>query len=313
MFTDTVHLKLSAGRGGNGVVAWRREPFVPKGGPAGGNGGLGGSIFIEVDESIDSLDYFRNRRLIKGNNGKQGGKGRKNGSKGAHITLKVPPGTLVKEEGRILLDLTTHGEKHLLCEGGKGGLGNAFFKTSTNQAPNKSTPGKAGEERTLELELKCIADVGLVGFPNAGKTTLLSALTDHAFKTGAYPFTTLSPNLGKITFEDYSTLTIADIPGIIEDAHKNRGLGLDFLRHIERCGALLFVLDASSPTLIDEYNTLLKEIGSHSPALLEKPTLIALNKTDLCTPDFPHNHIAISAKESTNLSSLLTALRNLLA
>ena len=247
MFIDRVTIELAAGKGGNGVVAWRREKYIPKGGPCGGNGGKGGSIILQADTQVFSLDWFRNRRILKAENGQAGGSNNRQGKNGKDLVLKVPCGTLVKDmtTGEILHDFTADKEEFVLCRGGKGGKGNDCFKSPTNQAPNYCTEGTEGGQVKVELELKLIADVGLVGFPNAGKSTLISALADVKVKIAPYPFTTLQPNLGFIQCEDYSRIYIADIPGIIEGAHQNRGLGFEFLRHIERTRLLLFVLDAS--------------------------------------------------------------------
>lgn len=286
MFVDRVKLKLIAGKGGDGIVAWRREKFLPKGGPYGGNGGRGGSIILEATANLSSLDSYRNLRQMRAKNGKAGGPNQQQGANGEDIILKVPCGTLVKERdtGVLFADLTEDGERLTICEGGRGGLGNAFFKSPTNRAPDKSTPGTAGEERAIELELKLIADVGLIGHPNAGKSTFLSAISMAGSPTGAYPFTTLRPYLGIVRREDGSPICIADIPGIIEGAHQNRGLGLEFLRHIERTRILLFFLDASglegrSP--LEDYEMLLAELSAYDPALLKRPRVIALNKVDL--------------------------------
>lgn len=310
MFTDTVKLTLRAGRGGNGVVAWRREKYIPKGGPYGGNGGRGGSIILEVDPEVYSLDYYRNRRLLKAENGKDGSSNRRQGAQGKNLTLRVPCGTLVKDSttGEILHDLTEPGQTLPICDGGKGGIGNAFFKTPTNQAPNKSTPGKMGHEMGLELELKLIADVGFVGLPNAGKSTLMKALSGAQVKTAAYPFTTLSPNLGFVQYDDYSRVYLADIPGIIRGAHANKGLGHAFLKHIERNKALVFVLDASDDPERD-LQILRDELAAYSPETLEKPSLIILNKIDLAEPEFEHEHIAISALDGEGLPQMLESLK----
>lgn len=285
MFTDRVTIELAAGKGGNGVVAWRREKYIPKGGPAGGNGGRGGSVIIQADEQLLSLEWYRQRHRYHAENGVQGGPNRMQGRSGKDLLLKVPCGTLVKDAatGEILCDLTTHQQKWVACQGGKGGRGNYTFKTSTNRAPNQCTPGKPGEKLEIELELKLIADVGLVGFPNAGKSTLISTLAKVKVKIAPYPFTTLSPNLGYIERDNYTRLFIADIPGIIKDAHQDRGLGLEFLRHIERTELLIFVLDASgidgrNPT--DDFETLRNEVGQYNPALLDRPYYVVLNKID---------------------------------
>ncbi len=285
MFTDKVTIQLQAGKGGNGVVAWRREKYLPKGGPTGGNGGRGGSVYLQADAQYSTLDWYRNRRHLRAENGVGGGPNQRQGRRGKDLVLKVPCGTLVKniETGQLIDDLTEDGEKILLCEGGRGGRGNASFKHSTNQAPNYATPGKPGVALSVELELKLIADVGLVGFPNAGKTTLMTALTRVKPKAAAYPFATLRPNIGYITTRDYKKIFIADIPGIIEGASDNRGLGIEFLRHIERTKLLIFMLDASgidgrNPS--DDFAVLKKEIEAYNPDILRKPILVVLNKID---------------------------------
>lgn len=284
MFTDRVQVELRAGKGGNGVVAWRREKFIPKGGPSGGNGGRGGSLILEADNQVYSLEWFRNRRLLKAEHGADGSAKNCQGRAGKDLILKVPCGTLVKDSsGEILFDFTENKQQWTACKGGRGGRGNSSFKTPTNRAPNISTPGTEGENIQVELELKLIADVGLVGFPNAGKSTLISALAHVKVKIAPYPFTTLKPNLGYINYDDYSRICVADIPGIIEGAHRNRGLGFEFLRHIERTRILIFILDASgidgrNPS--DDFSVLLKEIEAYSPEMLSRPYLVVLNKID---------------------------------
>lgn len=286
MFIDRIKVQCIAGKGGNGVIAWRREKFVPKGGPAGGNGGNGGSVLLQADNNYSSLEWFANSRICKAKNGVQGGDANRQGGSGENLVLKVPCGTLVKDvaTGEVLFDLTKHGEKVVLCKGGKGGKGNSMFATSTNRAPNICTPGTLGEEKEVELELKLIADIGLVGFPNAGKSTLISELANRDVAIGAYPFTTLHPNIGSIRYPDSARLLIADIPGIIEGAHQNRGLGLEFLRHIERTKILIYVIDVSgwegrSP--IGDFTVLQEELRNYDPSLLKRQFLIALNKIDL--------------------------------
>ncbi|WP_068470688.1 GTPase ObgE [Candidatus Protochlamydia phocaeensis] len=285
MFIDRVVIEFVAGKGGNGVVAWRREKFIPKGGPSGGNGGKGGSVILEADAQIVSLDWFRHRRLIKAHNGGDGGGNCQQGRNGQDLILKVPCGTLVKDSktGEILHDFVNDKERFILCKGGRGGRGNDSFKTPTNRAPNTCTSGTLGEVKHIELELKLIADVGLVGFPNAGKSTLISSLAGLRVKVAAYPFTTLQPNLGFIELGNYQRIYIADIPGIIEGASHNRGLGLEFLRHIERTKLLIFILDASGidgRTPTHDFRVLREEIGAYNPELLERPYLVALNKID---------------------------------
>lgn len=285
MFVDRVVLDLSAGRGGNGIVAWRREKYIPKGGPSGGNGGKGGSLILKADTEVYSLEWFRNRRILKAENGRQGGPNCQQGRNGKDLILPVPCGTLVKNSvtGEVLHDFTQDGEEWIICKGGRGGRGNDSFKTPTNRAPNTSTDGTDGQSCRVELELKLIADVGLVGFPNAGKSTLISELASVSVKIAPYPFTTLRPNLGFIQFEDLSRIYIADIPGIIEGAHRNRGLGFEFLRHIERTKLLLYILDSSGidgRDPISDYEVLRNELGTYNPEMLERPFLVVLNKVD---------------------------------
>jgi GTPase len=286
MFTDRVTLELQAGKGGNGVVSWRREKFIPKGGPYGGDGGDGGSIILEADPQVYSLESYRNRRILKAPNGVQGATNNRKGKDGEDLVLKIPCGTLVKdaESHEILYDVTEPFTRITLCHGGKGGKGNSRFKTPTNRAPNYCTPGKPGEIANIELELKLIADVGLVGFPNAGKSTLVSSVTNIAVKIAPYPFTTLRPNLGYHIEPDGSRILIADIPGIIAGAHENRGLGLEFLRHIERTHLLLFVLDVSGfegRDPIDDFSVLRQEVALYNPELAQKPFAVLLNKMDI--------------------------------
>ena len=326
MFKDLVTLKLSAGKGGNGVVAWRREKYLPKGGPTGGNGGPGGSIYLESCPDLYSLDMFRNKRMVIAKGGGAGGSAQKNGRKGEDLILKIPCGTLVKdpETKEIIHDFKESKERLLLCEGGKGGLGNAFFKSSRNRAPNRCTPGKLGQEIQVELELKLIADVGFVGLPSAGKSTLLNTLACTEVKTAEYPFTTLKPNLSFIEFDDYSRVYIADIPGIIKGAHENKGLGISFLKHIERTSALIYVIDVSTDIRKDpfeDFKTLQNELKSYDPALLEKPFLVALNKIDKDDtaidtfkskyPFDPSNLFFISAKTNEGIAQFSKAIKSM--
>lgn len=284
-FTDRVTVQALAGKGGNGVVAWRREKFVPKGGPCGGNGGKGGSVIIEASDHIYSLEWFRNRRILKAGNGMPGASNNRQGRGGEDLILKVPCGTLIKDirTNEVLYDLVENKQRIVLCSGGRGGKGNSCFATPTNRAPNICTPGLEGETTEVEFELKLIADVGLVGFPNAGKSTLISALAEVRVKIAPYPFTTLQPNLGFVQTEDYRRIFIADIPGIIEGAHSNRGLGFEFLRHIERTKLLLYVLDASgidgrNPS--NDFRVLRAELEAYNSEMLQRPFLVVLNKID---------------------------------
>lgn len=285
MFVDSVKITLRAGKGGNGVVAWRREKYIPKGGPVGGNGGKGGSIYLKTDSHVLSLESFRNRRLIYAENGRPGAGNLQKGRNGEDLILVVPCGTLVKDiaTGETLFDFTDESQQFLICQGGKGGKGNHCFKSPTHQAPNICTPGTEGQLREVELELKLIADVGLLGMPNAGKSTLMSTMTRVPVKIGAYPFTTLHPNLSYVQFPDFSRVLVADIPGIIENAHQNKGLGLAFLRHIERSSVLLFVIDISGfegRDPVEDFNILRNELKAYRPEMLEKPFIVALNKID---------------------------------
>jgi GTP-binding protein len=285
MFIDKVNLQLSAGKGGNGVISWRREKFVPKGGPAGGNGGNGGSIVLQATAQHYSLEDFRHRPIIKAKNGENGRGSNQHGKTGEDLVLLVPIGTIVKDQktGQILHDFTKDKETYKVCQGGMGGKGNTFFKSSTQRAPVVCTEGTIGEYKEVELELKLLADIGLVGFPNAGKSTLISSLTNIKVKIAPYPFTTLTPNLGLIEFEDYTRLLMADIPGIIENAHQNKGLGFAFLKHIERTSILIFVIDIAGIDGRDpweDFVTLQNELKAYNPHLLEKPFLVVLNKID---------------------------------
>ncbi len=322
MFIDSVTLTLTAGKGGNGVIAWRREKYVPKGGPAGGNGGPGGSIALRASSQETSLESFRNRRIIKGEHGGEGGGNNRQGKKGKNLILPVPCGTLVKEaeSGEVLYDFTQEGQEWFICKGGRGGRGNASFRSPTHQAPAVRTEGTFGESREVELELKLIADVGLVGFPNAGKSTLMSAMTHLPVKIGAYPFTTLFPNLSYIAQEGKRTL-VADIPGIIENAHLDKGLGLAFLKHIERTSILVFVIDVSGfeeRDPLQDFEILCQELKAYDKSLLEKPHLIALNKIDIegaggniqrFRKKFPKKKLLeISAKEGKGLQGLVSAI-----
>jgi GTPase len=247
MFVDRIEIDVAAGDGGNGVIAWRREKSIPKGGPAGGDGGKGGSVLLYVDPNCCGLEWFRHVRRIAAESGGKGGSANKKGADGEDTLLKIPPGTIARDmgTGEVLYDGVESHEQFVLCRGGKGGRGNVHFKSPTNRAPQIATLGEEGEKRIVEFELKLIADVGLVGFPNAGKSTLLSKLACRDVEIGAYPFTTLVPNIGYITYGEEKRIYLSDIPGIIEGAHQNRGLGLEFLRHIERTKVLLFVLDAA--------------------------------------------------------------------
>jgi GTPase len=283
MFLDHAEIEVVAGKGGNGAVTFRREKYVPKGGPSGGNGGRGGNIIIKAHHNLSTLLDFRYRRIYKADDGDPGGNSLKDGKNGEDIMIKVPVGTVIKdlESDQILFDLDTDGKEVIIARGGKGGKGNSNFATPTNQAPRFAEPGLEGETRKIALELKLIADVGLVGFPNAGKSTLISRISAAKPKIADYPFTTLEPNLGIVSYKDYLSFTVADIPGIIEGAHEGKGLGIQFLKHIERTRILLFLIDITSEDYQKEYNILLNELKSYSKELVKKRKIVSLSKSDL--------------------------------
>ncbi|NQT62652.1 MAG: GTPase ObgE [Candidatus Marinimicrobia bacterium] len=281
-FVDYVKIKVIPGKGGDGIIAFRREKFVPKGGPAGGNGGRGGSIIIKVDAQLHTLQDIRYHRIYKANRGKHGEGSLRHGKKGDDITVKVPAGTIVKDlhNGEIVADLQIDGESIVVGRGGRGGRGNAEFVTPTHQAPREFEYGREGRERELELELKVLADVGLVGFPNAGKSTLLSRVSRAKPKIADYPFTTLTPNLGIVKSGAYSSFVMADIPGLIEGAHKGKGLGIQFLKHVERCSVLLFLVDANDEDPAESYRLLFEEVKKYSPGLIQRKRMLAVTKMD---------------------------------
>ncbi len=287
MFIDYAEIEIKAGKGGDGVVTFRREKYVPKGGPSGGNGGKGGDIIFEAHHNLNTLLDFRYRKHYKADSGDMGASARKEGKSGKDIIIKVPVGTVIKdsETKKILFDLDEEGKNVVAAKGGKGGKGNSNFATPTNQAPRYAEDGKPGEEKKVTLELKLIADVGLVGFPNAGKSTFISAISAARPKIADYPFTTLEPNLGIVKYKDYQSFTVADIPGIIEGAHEGKGLGLKFLRHIERTKILLFLIDITSEDYKKDFEVLFNELKSHSAKLASKQKLVALTKADLVDED----------------------------
>lgn len=286
MFIDYAKIYIKAGNGGDGAVAFRREKYVPKGGPAGGNGGKGGSVIFLADRNLTTLLDFQYKRKYVADDGDPGGSSLKDGKNGQDIIIKIPVGTLIKdaETNEIIFDLDSDQKEFVAVKGGKGGKGNSNFATPTNQTPRFAEPGKPGEEKNIELELKLIADVGLVGFPNAGKSTLISVISEAKPKIADYPFTTLEPNLGIVRYKNYQSITVADIPGIIEGAHLGKGLGLKFLRHIERTKILLIMIDITSEDYVKDYKTLLGELEKYSKVLSKKKKLVALTKSDLIEP-----------------------------
>ncbi len=287
MFIDESKIFVRSGDGGNGAVAFRREKFVPKGGPAGGDGGKGGSVVFIADRNVNTLINFKYKRKFVAENGQSGGKSLKDGKDGNDIIIKVPVGTLVKEfETReILVDMNEDGKKVVLLKGGKGGKGNSKFATATNQTPRFAQDGKPGIERMLFLELKVLADVGLVGFPNAGKSTFISAVSAAKPKIADYPFTTLEPNLGIVKYGEYDSFVVADIPGIIEGAHTGKGLGIKFLKHIERTRILLILIDITDEHYQKTFDIIIGELNNFSSELADKEILVSFTKTDLLNAD----------------------------
>lgn len=286
MFIDVAKIYVKAGKGGNGIVSWRREKYEPAGGPYGGDGGNGGSVILQGDEGIRTLMDFRYKRSYIGENGEDGRTKNQYGKSGADIILKLPVGTLIKDEetGKVIVDIKEHGQQFVIAKGGKGGRGNAKFATATRQAPGFAEAGTKGQERNIVLELKLLADVGLVGFPNVGKSTLLSMISAAKPKIANYHFTTLKPNLGVVRVAEEKSFVLADIPGLIEGASEGAGLGLDFLRHIERTRILVHVLDASGSeerNPIEDFHKINEELFQYNEKLREKPQIIAANKTDL--------------------------------
>jgi GTP-binding protein len=285
MFVDEVRIYVKAGDGGNGCLAFRREKYVPRGGPSGGDGGRGGDVIMVASQHYNTLLHFRFNPEHKAGRGRHGEGSNRTGQDGASLEIPVPVGTVVydADTGELLHDFTRAGERYTVARGGRGGRGNARFATATHQAPTEHEPGHPGEERRLRLELKLLADVGLVGFPNAGKSTLISRLSAARPKIAAYPFTTLEPNLGVVRLDDFRSFVIADIPGLIEGAHLGHGLGIQFLRHIERTRLLAHLVDVSDASGRDpeeDFRTVMRELAAFSPALPRKPMLVVATKLD---------------------------------
>src|SRR6516164_6981857 len=283
MFVDEAKIRVKAGNGGNGCVAFRREKYVPRGGPSGGDGGKGGDIIMESSERHNTLVHFRFNPEYKAERGRHGEGAKKTGRDGADIVLKVPVGTIVYDQntGQLVQDFARADDRIVIARGGRGGRGNAQFKTSTHQAPREHEDGRPGEERTLRLELKLLADVGLVGFPNVGKSTLISRISAARPKIADYPFTTLEPNLGVVSLEDRRSFVVADIPGLIEGAHLGHGLGTQFLRHIERTRVLAHLVDVSSGRdPVQDFEIVLNELRSFSDDLANKPMVVVAAKID---------------------------------
>lgn len=319
MFIDEVSFHAISGKGGDGVVHFRREKYVPFGGPDGGDGGRGGDVILEVQPTLNTLSAFQGRRVFRAEDGAKGGGNNKTGRSGEDLIIPVPPGTVVYDEqgGETLGDLVEAGERLVVCEGGRGGRGNARFATSRNQAPRIAERGEPAQERHLRLELKLIADVGIIGAPNAGKSTLLAAVTNARPKIAAYPFTTLEPNLGVALLDEETSLVLADIPGLIEGAHQGVGLGDAFLRHIQRTRVLIHLLDGLSEDPLLDLAQINSEMALFDPHLADKPQIVALNKFDL--PDVQqrwssiqaalqqrgHSSLPVSAASGENVRALL--------
>jgi len=280
-FIDEAKIHLKAGNGGNGASSFRREKFIPRGGPDGGDGGRGGSVIFECTRDSNTLIDFRFQQHFMAQNGFNGSGSNKNGASGKDLVLKVPVGTEIinEETGEVIFDLTVHGQKEVIAKGGRGGLGNYNFRSSVNQAPTYAQKGTAGEELFVCLKLKLLSDAGLVGLPNAGKSTFLSVTTRAKPKIADYPFTTLKPQLG-VVYIDNNEFVLADIPGLIKDASKGKGLGDRFLKHIERCGVLLHLIDVTQNNIALNYRTIRKELDNYGDEIVKKPEIIALNKID---------------------------------
>lgn len=319
-FIDYVKIYCASGHGGAGSVHLHRAKYIPKGGPDGGDGGRGGHIILKANPQFWTLIHLKYRKHIKADDGEKGGSANRSGKNGSDIYLDVPVGTVVKdaESGETLFEMMELGEERILCKGGRGGLGNSNFKSATLQTPRFAQPGEDGQEGVFILELKLLADVGLVGFPNAGKSTLLSTITAAKPKIASYAFTTLEPNLGIVRYHDGRSFVMADIPGIIEGAHDGKGIGLRFLRHIERNSVLLFMVSVEEENIADGYRTLLNELKLYNPELLTKQRVLAITKCDLIDkeieeqmrPSIPESvpYVFISSSTGEGLDKLKDAL-----
>lgn len=318
-FIDYVKICCRSGKGGAGSVHFRREKYLPKGGPDGGDGGRGGHIIVRGNKQLWTLLHLKYRKHVIASAGQPGGGNQMTGKNGQDVVLEVPLGTVIRDADTMAIEheITEDGQEVIIVPGGKGGKGNAHFKTSTNQAPRYAQPGEPGQEKWKIFELKVLADVGLVGFPNAGKSTLLSVLSAAKPEIADYPFTTLLPQLGMVKVDDLRSFVMADIPGIIEGAHKGKGLGLRFLRHIERNSVLLFVISCESANIKNEYDILVNELKQYNPQLLDKERVLAITKSDLLDddlidelkkelPDIPY--VFVSAHKKSGLKELVSLL-----
>ena len=322
MFIDYTIIELNSGKGGSGCISFRREKYIPKGGPDGGNGGNGGNIYAISDKNIHTLHDVRYNRIYNAQNGDQGSSNSKTGRDGDDIIIKVPIGTIIKntKTKEVVADFIQEGQKEIICRGGKGGRGNINYKTSTRQTPRFAQKGTAGESGIFELELKVLADVGLVGFPNAGKSTLLSVLSKARPKIADYPFTTLEPHLGIVKYEEFKSFAMADIPGLIEGASDGKGLGHKFLKHIERNRLLLFLIENSDLNPQQTFNALKKELKSFNPSLLLKPIILIRTKSDIIFDideslwkSIPEYSLEISSITNSGLNELIKLVVNKLS
>ena len=320
MFIDHTQIDISAGNGGAGAVSFRREKFIPKGGPDGGDGGRGGHVIFIVDTNLHTLQDIRYRRRYKAENGHSGRGSNKTGKNGKDVIILVPAGSIIRRKGsnQVIVDLTVVGQKHIICNGGQGGKGNARFKTATKQAPRKAQPGIEGETGIFEIELKILADVGLVGLPNAGKSTLLASISSARPKIADYPFTTLKPNLGIVKYGEYDSFVMADIPGLIKGASLGKGLGHQFLRHIERNRIHLFLIDCMEDKPLDVFKTLKNELQNFNEDLINKPYIICRTKSDLRQDmstqwnDFEDKIFDISSFTKEGINELILSLAEVL-
>ncbi len=314
-FVDYIKVQCRSGRGGAGSAHFRREKYIPKGGPDGGDGGRGGHVILKANRNTWTLLHLRYKKHIRAGHGMPGGSAMKTGADGEDVYVEVPLGTIVKnaESGEVLFELTEHDQEKILVKGGRGGLGNTHFKSATNQTPRYAQPGEPEKEDWYILELKVLADVGLVGFPNAGKSTLLSVVSEAKPKIANYAFTTIAPNLGIVSYRNNASFVMADIPGIIEGAAEGKGLGIRFLRHIERNSTLLFMIPADAEDISNEYRILLNELETYNPELLDKKRVLAITKSDMLDdeledeirkdlPDIPY--IFISSVANKNIDKL---------
>ena len=322
MFIDYAKIELQAGNGGNGAVAFHREKYIDKGGPSGGDGGRGGNIVFQTNTNLHTLQDIRYKRMYKAKNGQSGGSNKRTGKSGEDLIIQVPCGTIIKsiESKSIIKDLIKKDESHIICQGGIGGKGNFHFKSSTQQTPRFAQEGIKGQKLSIELELKVLADVGLVGLPNAGKSTLLSVMTTAKPKIADYPFTTLQPHLGIVKYGEYQSFVMADIPGLIEGASQGKGLGHQFLKHIERNKILLFLIDVEEKNPNEVYNQLLDELVNFNKDLLEKDRIVVRTKIDTVSEDvderwssFSEEFIDISSVSNTGLNSLKDKLVSFLS